>query len=81
MPSRSLSPLFLVRPMMWGIPRQDSKGCGVFWNAISQPGFYGCELRVINEVLILVRIILEIIEFLKTITVANESVALICDPV
>jgi len=67
--------------MVWGVLGQEGKGCGIRRNAVGQPGFHGRELWVVDEVLILMWIILEIIEFLETITVADESVALIGDPV
>ena len=67
--------------MMWGVLREDGKGRRVRRNTVCQPGFHGRELWTIDEVLILMRVIFEIIEFLETITVADESEALIGDPV
>lgn len=79
--SGSLPPIFLVRPMVWGVLREDGKGRRVRRNTAGQLGFHGSELRVIDEVFILIRIILEIIELLETVTIADEPIALIGHPV
>ena len=67
----------LVRSMVRGVlgeNRQRRRGC---WNALSQARFDGSEIRIIDEVLILMGIIFQIVEFLEAVAIADEAVALI----
>ena len=67
--------------MVWGVLGEDCQGRRVCWNALSQARFDGSKIRIIDEVLILIWIIFQIVEFLESVAIADEAVALIGNPV
>ena len=67
----------LVRSMVRGVLGENRQRRRVCWNALSQARFDGSEIRIIDEVLILMGIIFQIVEFLEAVAIADEAVALI----
>tara|TARA_B100001115_G_scaffold156559_1_gene128501 strand:- start:282 stop:485 length:204 start_codon:yes stop_codon:yes gene_type:complete len=63
--------------MVRGVLGENRKGRRIYWDAPSEPHFDGSKIRIIDEVLILMRIIFQIVEFLEPVTIADEAIALI----
>ena len=63
--------------MVRGVLGENRQRRRVCWNALSQARFDGSQIRIIDEVLVLMGIIFQIVELLESVTVTDEAVALI----
>ena len=67
--------------MVRGVLGESCQRRRVCWNAPSEAHLDGSEIRIIDEVFILMGIIFQVVEFLEPVAIADEAVALIGNPV